>query len=376
MVSSPSSIEQWLFSCVRCGNCKYVFRDYGPSCPSGEHFLLESFFASGRLWIAHGIEKGELEWSSDLAKPLFACTTCGACEVQCLAPHKDHIVEMIEELRVRAVEALGPLPAHKKFQDRIEKNHNPYGAPHHGGCLVKEHRLPAEAPLVYFVGCTANYRETEIRDATISLLKKSGLEFTIVDEHCCSSPLIRTGQVDLSRTLAQHNVEAISAAGAERVVTSCAGCYRTLTSDYERLGVEPTFEVIHITHLLQDLLSDGILIARNAEPIQITYHDPCHLGRHSGVYEAPRKTMERLLVNLNEMKYTRENTWCCGAGGGSRAAFSDWSLETAGKRIKMALDTGSDCLVSACPFCKRNLKDAADESIEVLDISELADRLT
>jgi Fe-S oxidoreductase len=86
--------------------------------------------------------------------------------------------------------------------------------------------------------------------------------------------------------------------------------------------------------------------------------------------------MELLSINLIEMKYNRENAWCCGAGGGSRAAFSDWSLDTARKRVEMALETGAERLVSACPFCKRNLKDASGERIEVLDISELVDKLT
>ena len=375
MTTEPSKLVEWLHSCVRCGNCKYIFRNYGPSCPSGEHFLLETFFASGRLWIGHAIQNGELEWSRDLVEPLFACTTCGACQIQCLAPHRDHIVDMIEELRAKAVDALGPLPAHKKFRDRIAALHNSYGAEHHSRRLVGLHKLPEKAPLVYFVGCTANYRETEILDATISVLKKSGLEFTIVDEHCCSSPLIRTGQMDLASKLAHHNTGELSSVGAKRVVTSCSGCYRSLKEDYGKLGFAPDAEVIHITHLLHELLSDGALTAKDAGALFVTYHDPCHLGRHCGVYEVPRLVLEKLPVELAEMQYNRENAWCCGAGGGSRSAYSEWSLETAEKRVQMAKDTGAEHLVSACPFCKRNLKDASAGSVEVIDIVELVDRL-
>ena len=366
----------WLHSCVRCGNCKYVFRDYGPSCPSGEHFRFESFFASGRLWIAHAIEKGDLEWTEDLLDPLFACTTCGSCEVQCVAPHRNHIVDIIEELREKAVQALGPLVQHKKFADRIELHHNPYGSEHHSRSLVEKHNLPDTAPLVYFIGCTANYRETEIRDATISLLKKSGLEFTIVDEYCCTSPLIRTGQTEQIPEMVNHNLEEIRKAGASRVVTSCSGCYRSLTRDYSRLGKELGFEVIHISHLLDELLSSGGLVLNDSKLQLITYHDPCHLGRHCDEYDTPRRVLSHLPVELNEMEYTRENAWCCGAGGGVRAGFEDWSLSTARTRINMAKSTGASLLVSACPFCKRNLKDASDGDIEVQDISELVDRFT
>lgn len=371
-----SPISDWLYSCVRCSNCKYVFRDYGPACPSGTHFGFESFFASGRLWLAHAIEKGEIDWTQDLMEPLFACTTCGSCEVQCLAPHKEHIVEMIEELRARAVRALGPLPSHRKFGGRIEDVHNPYGAKHHARALVDLHSLPDKAPLVYFVGCTANYRETEIRDATISLLKKSGLEFTIVDEYCCTSPLIRTGQIGSIRDIAHHNIDEIKRVGASQVVTSCAGCYRTFKLDYPAMGMKMEFDVMHISQILGELLSSGKLRPRKSSVLRATYHDPCHLGRHCGEYEAARSSLNQLPLDLVEMDYSRENAWCCGAGGGARSEFADWSLETAKKRLKMAMAKQVDMLVSTCPFCKKNLKDAADDAIEVLDLCELVDRLT
>jgi heterodisulfide reductase subunit C len=103
VTSDGSVIEQWLHSCVRCSNCKYVFRQYFPSCPSGEHFGFETYYASGRIWLAQALYNGELEWEPSLLDPIFACTTCGNCEIQCLAPHSEHIVEMIEELRARAV---------------------------------------------------------------------------------------------------------------------------------------------------------------------------------------------------------------------------------------------------------------------------------
>ncbi|MGY5858963.1 MAG: heterodisulfide reductase-related iron-sulfur binding cluster [Candidatus Thorarchaeota archaeon] len=236
-MTETSAIEDWLHSCIRCGNCKYVFKDYEASCPSGEHFRFETYFASGRLWMAHGIMKGELEWDPSLIDPIFACTTCGNCEVQCLAPHRENIIDVIEELRCLAVKKMGALPAHQKFADRIESDHNPYGVEHHAQSLVNVHSLPTHAEVVYFIGCTSNYRENEIRDATISVLKKAGIDFTIVDEYCCGSPLLRTGQVDEVTELAEHNRHVIQESGAEKVITSCSGCYRTLSKDYDRLGL-------------------------------------------------------------------------------------------------------------------------------------------
>lgn len=376
MIEPSTTIQNWLYNCVRCGNCKYIFKDYRPSCPSGAYFNFESFFASGRLWIAHGIQKGELEWDPSLLDPIFACTTCSSCEIQCFSPHREHIVDIIEELRALAVDALGPLEAHRRFAEKIATDHNPYGHPHHKRALLEIHNLPEKAPIVYFVGCTSNYREEAIRDATISVLLKAGVNFTIVDEYCCGSPLIRTGQLGQVRSLIEHNRAAFEAAGATSIVTSCAGCYRTLSKDYQKLGSALNFEIIHISQMIRDLFNQGKLrtTIRNKQ-VKVTYHDPCHLSRHMNEYEAPREALNNLNVNFEEMDFTRENAWCCGAGGGCKSAYPDWSLETARTRISHAHETGAEILVSGCPFCKRGLTDARDNvSIEILDLSELVDR--
>ena len=375
-MGSLTTTDDWLHHCIRCGNCKYVFKEYVPSCPSGEHFKFETYFASGRLRIAQGITKGDLEWHEDLLEPLFACTTCGSCEIQCLAPHREHIVDVIEEIRAQAIDALGPLDRHEKFREGIEQNHNPYGEQHHAQEMKEIHNLPDKAEYVYFIGCTANYRETQIRDATISLLKKAGIDFTIVNEFCCSSPLLRTGQRSLTPDLATHNIKEIENAGAKRVITSCSGCYRTMKRDYQKMGLDYQFEILHTVELLEELLDSKQLAMRCDEESQYAWHDPCHLGRHMKVYETPRNVMKKAGINYQEMAQNRENAWCCGAGGGARAAYSDWSLLTAKTRIDQARETGATKIVTACPFCVKNLRDAADENYEVVDIVEIVDRLT
>jgi len=374
-----SVLEELLHHCIRCGNCKYIFRDYSPSCPSGEKFRFESYFASGRIWLARGLMTGELEWDATLLDPIFACTTCGSCQEQCLSPHRDYIVDIIEELRRLAIERLGPLPAHRAFRESVERNHNPYGEPHHGRSLARQHRLPDKAETVYFVGCTSNYREKAIRDATISVLKKAGIDFTIVDEFCCGSPLLRTGQIGPVKDLAAHNREAFQRAGAERIVTSCAGCFRTLREDYERMSIDLDVEVVHTSQLVRDLLRENRLHVREELKGIVTYHDPCHLARHMGVYDAPREVLERIGLQLKEMRRSRENAWCCGSGGGVKAAYPDWSIEVASQRVEEALDTGAELLVSTCPFCKRGLRDgreATGRGPVVIDLVELVDRVT
>lgn len=372
-----SSIEEWSHRCIRCGNCKYIFKEYIDSCPSGAHFHFETYFASGRIRLAQGISRGELEWTPDLLDPIFACTTCGNCEQQCLAPHHEHIVEIIEELREKAVDALGALPSHQKFSENIERCHNPYGAEHHARKLKETHGLPDRAEVVYFIGCTSNYRETAIRDATISLLKKAEINFTIVDEYCCTSPLLRTGQKSGTIEIARHNVGQIVHAGASAVVTSCSGCFRTMKIDYPKLGIEYDFKVLHITEFIAQLMAQGRLQLKSSIPHGLyTWHDPCHLGRHSNVYDPPRKVLQEAHIPFVEMASSRENAWCCGAGGGCKSAYGEWSIATASKRISQAQEVGAETIVTGCPFCVRNLRDASEGSkIEIMDIAELIDRL-
>jgi Fe-S oxidoreductase len=275
---------------------------------------------------------------------------------------------MIEELRARAVQEIGGLSSHIRFRENVVQHHNPYGAEHHNRNLVETHSLPLQAEIVYFVGCTSNYREIQIRDATISVLKKAGVDFTVVDEYCCCSPLIRTGQLDPVNEAAQHNADAIRDAGAKRIVTSCSGCYRTLFRDYPKLGIDLGVEVMHITQLLKELIDKGAIVLTQTEhcPV-ITYHDPCHLGRHMGLYDEPRDIILKLPVNLT--------AWCCGGGGGAKSAYNDWSVETARKRIEQALRTGAELIVSACPFCIRNLRDGSSEDDPpVIDLVELVDQ--
>jgi len=178
----------------------------------------------------------------------------------------------------------------------------------------------------------------------------------------------------LAEELARHNMEAFKASEAKQVVTHCAGCYRTLKLDYpERLG-ELSFEVVNAIEVIRDLINDGKLKFKKAE-LKATYHDPCHLGRHAGIYDAPREVVKAIPgVELVEMKRTREASWCCGAGGGVKSGFSELAVDIAKDRIREAEETEAEYLVTACPFCVRNLKDAAealDSRIRVKDILEL-----
>lgn len=211
--------------------------------------------------------------------------------------------------------------------------------------------------MIYFRGCTAREKETSIKDATEKLLDLAGIDYRVLDdEKCCGSVLMRTGFIKEAKKQIQKNTEVLS---GEIILTSCAGCYKTLKDDYEGL------DVIHISQFLNQLIDEGKLIFTKKD-FKVTYHDSCHLGRHCNVFDEPREVISSV-ADLVEMENIRENSICCGAGGGVKSAYPEIASQMADSRINQAIDTGAELLITPCPFCKLNLK---NDDLEVLDLTE------
>ena len=219
--------------------------------------------------------------------------------------------------------------------------------------------------LLYFRGCTAREKLNSISKATERILKIAKINYeTLEDEKCCGSVLLRTGFVDDAIEQMKGNLEDLE---GKVILTSCAGCYKTLKEDYKNyLGVD--LNVIHISQLLEQLIKENKINLKGNKDLKVTYHDSCHLGRHAGEYEAPRSVINSI-SNLVEMENNRENARCCGSGGGVKSAYGDLSNSIADLRIQEAKETDADLLVSACPFCKLNLIQNSDD-LEILDLSE------
>ena len=211
--------------------------------------------------------------------------------------------------------------------------------------------------MLYFRGCTAREKLTGIQDATERLLKLADVDYHILnDEKCCGSVLLRTGFEEEAQKQIEKNTEVFE---GEKILTSCAGCFKTLKEDYEGL------DVIHISQLLDDLIKEGKFNFTKKD-LNVTYHDSCHLGRQLNVFDEPREVIGTL-ANLVEMDNIREDSLCCGAGGGVKSAYPEIASEMAKIRINQAKDTDCEILVTPCPFCKLNLE---NDDLEVLDLTE------
>jgi heterodisulfide reductase subunit D len=210
---------------------------------------------------------------------------------------------------------------------------------------------------------------------TTNILQAAGVDFGIlgIKEKCCGSVLLRMGDKEYER-IAQENIKQFNELGFKTMITSCAGCYKTIKEDYPKVG-KLNFEVKHTLEYIIELIEAGKLKLTKPVNLKVTYHDPCHLGRHSGVYEAPRKLLKMIPgLELIEMERHGENARCCGAGGGLKSGYPDIQNKISQTRIREAEATGATELVSACPFCYQGLQvgiQALDSKLTMRDITEL-----
>lgn len=220
--------------------------------------------------------------------------------------------------------------------------------------------------MIYFRGCVAREKLGRISEATEEILKSAGIEYRILEnEECCGSFLLRTGFVEDAKEVMKKTLKEIA---GEKILTSCAGCYKTFKKDYkEILGVE--LDVIHTSQFFNELIENGNIELEFLDE-KVTYHDPCHLGRHLEEYDAPREILDRI-TELVEMERNKENSRCCGAGAGVRSAFPEITDKIAEMRLKDAEEAGANIIVTSCPFCILNLDSACSDDKKVLDLSEI-----
>lgn len=382
----PDVVKDWSTRCAQCGDCRVFANLFLPSCPPGQRFKFNSYYATGRMIIGRGLKEGALTIEDDdVLERLYTCTACRACDENCGNLIKGHIVDVIEGLRQMAVSAGCTLPAHEIMIESLKKNDNVLDRPKEErgewarGLDVKN-LATDKVEVAYRAGCLLSF-DPEMRGIAldaIKLLQVAGVDVGIEgkDEACCGGRAYEIGQVGEFTKYAEHNIEAYNNAGVSTVVFSCADGLSHLKLLYPKLNIKMNFQVLHLVEYLDQLIKEGRITFTRKVPMKVTYHDPCHLGRHAGIYDAPRDILRRIPgIELVEMERSRQYSWCCGAGAGVKQAYPEFSLWTAEERIKEAKETGATALVTSCPWCERNFKDAVKEygeNIEVYDIAEIA----
>lgn len=385
-----SELEDMVITCISCGDCREAVDitadppKFGV-CVAREHSPgFEPFFSRGKMQIIRSLWQGKLELSRDMAEVIYQCPTCNACSEICA--YGINNTDLYEALRAELVEAGCGLKSHEPMNKAMVERLNPYQRENQEKKeWLKELNFDVkdatkeQAEVLYFVGCTAALTP-DIRSVAVNtakVLKKLDVDFSVLGENevCCGSVAMRTGDRTAFNEVAQKNYNLFEKSGVKTIITSCAGCYRTLRLDYKGVLDDLEIEVLHtIEYVLRVLKERGISLKHLG--LNTTYHDPCHTGRHMGLYEVPRE-MLRQIADISEMKTIKENAKCCGAGGGVKKGFPELALEIAKSRVKEAEETGAKYLVSICPFCYRNLSDAikaSNSEIEMIDLLELLNR--
>ncbi len=429
-------LKKEIYKCIHCKACRFaysgepsregigefagkqgtvLYEGMVDSCPAGIEYGWEAFWNAGKIWIARSILSGDLEFSDEVRDVIMPCITCGQCSAQC--ENKIPTVDIIESLRAACVEAGIPMIEKHQLVDRLVKElNNPYG-----GKADERFKWAKDAGLGkyinnksakvgYYVGCTASYRQVEVATATAKIFEELGIDFTLIEEEvCCGSPFFRIGAVETAQELMRKNLEAFK--DLETVYFSCAGCYRTITIDYPKWMAEDEklpFKTMHAFELVSKLITEGQIKFKPNKELKgkvVTYHDPCHTGRHFALdmeqemiknsknlmfdmrkvnkaidewFDVPRVILRKLEEDVGikfvEMYRIKNNSMCCGAGGGVRAGYPDFSLRTASLRCDEANAVKADILTTECPFCWRNLSDANDlynHGMQVMGVLEM-----
>ncbi|MFH1775337.1 MAG: (Fe-S)-binding protein [Chloroflexota bacterium] len=388
-------------NCTRCSTCKWIdalevkSTRFATICPSSSYYLFDAYSCQGRMDVALALIEGRLKYadSPGLLDIMYRCNLCGGCDAMCKRVQDMEPLKVMQEMRASLVGDGELLPQHLLLMENLRREDNMMMKAKAGrgkwtsGLGLKD-LTTEKADVVFHAGCMLDFDEGlwKASRASVALLEKAGVDFGVMgqDETCCGGRACEMGYHGEFIKYAENNLEAWSNAGVRTVVTSCADCYHTFKRLYTELG--SSFEVLHIVELVDRLIKEDRLKFSRTIPMNVTYHDPCHLGRRSniyvpgepiiGVYEPPRDVIRAIPgMELMEMERTRECAWCCGAGGGVRESYPDFSMWTARERVAEAKTTGAEAIVTACPWCERNLLDAINkngETMPVYDVTELA----
>ena len=345
--------------CSNCGFCRAV-------CPLFGLTRRPALNARGKMLVLKEVMEGRIDLDDALVETLFQCTTCGACAEQC--PSGVNPPEIIKQVRKDMVGNNSCHPAFLGLNQVLSEHTNIYGEAEPEDFERERNR---KAPFVYFIGCVGSYREDEATLAALELLDHLKVDYTLIDEVCCSGVLDDVG-FQIQGDLARKNVDLILQTGAKTVITGCPYCFRTFK---DRPAYQPLrdngIEILHISGFLNNF-DMGVETRK-----KVTYHDPCDLGRHCGIYDAPRETIAGIAPNFEEMRHNRANALCCGAGGGVRGAYAKNSIAMARKRLEEVEETGAEILLTECNSCMHNLSNAKlrSQKFKVYTTTQFINRL-
>ena len=380
------------YACIQCSRCQ----DACPAYETGKELSPSALEINKRYFLNSHLDEFINGSIPDAAitdilltdEAAWSCTTCGYCVEVCPVGNEP----MLDILRARQdlvmMESKFPQEAMETF-DKIENYGNPWGlSPQEREVWMEGKEVPLmrdkkEAEVLYWAGCAGAYdnRGKEISQAVVDVLNEAKVDFASLgnEETCTGDSARRIGNEYLFQTMAEKNLETFGKYKFKKIVTQCPHCFTTLKNDYSELGAD--LEVVHHSQFIGELVSEGKISPKAWLDEDVTYHDACYLGRHNDEYDAPRDVIQSIMKNgsLVEMEKSREESFCCGAGGGNM-----WYEIKTGERInhnrfKQAAKTGATTVATSCNFCNIMMEDGMkvtgnDDKMKVMDIAELVSK--
>ena len=356
--------------CNKCGFCL-------PNCPIYLVEGKESSAPRGRNAITRAVIEGRLAWSPEIEKSIFSCLGCGACTAACFPKVQT------KELVFRDRECLVGEGLYPEIADSVvrflEERHNISDDDNAERSEWKDliRDLPQgafekdRAEVIFFVGCVASFfpMAQAIPVHMARIMDRSGVDFTILggEEWCCGFPLIGTGMPGKMKTLMEHNLQKVEEVGAKKVLFTCPSCYHT----WRRLYRPPGVELLHAAQMLDSMIKEGKIKLREMD-VTVTYHDPCDLGRNSGVFEEPRRILHSIPgLKLVELAHNRQLSMCCGGGGNVEMVNPELTAKVARMKLREIAETGADTVVSSCQQCLRTMATRARRDKVDLAVKDL-----
>jgi len=354
----PEKVEEAAFTCAQCGYCRE-----GCTLFAGRGW--ESASPRGKMQFLRGYARGEVPFTEEMSDTFLLCTTCKKCDLAC---QTDLPIESVwEEMRGELV-ARGKFHTFPPFEMMgasydLENNIWAGFAADRSAWLPGDVKPLERGPVGYWAGCTASYVERDIARGAVRILKEGGVDFVYLgnDEACCGVPFLMSGKWDLFEKALRRNIRTLRERGVRTLYASCPGCWVTLAHHYRdwagKLGLEWDVEVKHISELAAELVRDGKLRFQRPVDMKVTWHDPCHIGRHGGIYEEPRQVLRAIPgLELVEMEHNREEGLCCGSVLTLIGETRPTSGRIASRRLAEARATGAEAVVTTCPCCEFQLR--------------------
>ncbi len=354
--------------CYQCGLCDTV-------CP----WNLVTTFSMRKIVREATFGLTEIE-----SEDIWRCTTCGRCPQRCprdvqqiksgialrrIATEYGVFPTSVKPVRTASASLVGegnPLSEERKNRAKWAE-----------GLSVKTFTEGME--ILYFPGCYLSYdpRLKKVARATAGILNKAGVDYGILgpEENCCGESIRKTGEEELFRRLARENIKTFIDHGVKKILVSSPHCYHTFKNEYPDFMVH--FEIVHLSQYLFELIQEGRLKLNQTYGKKVTYHDPCYLGRHNGIFDEPREVLKKVPgLELTEMPDSRKDSLCCGGGGGRIWMETQKGERFSELRLEQAVGVGAEVLVTACPYCITMFEDSRltldlAERLEVKDITEI-----